>query len=68
MEFKFQEPIRTVIDHEDGCHFVDDGPFASGENDMLDPQIKALLEADANKDYRSVEELSVSKAREQTNR
>jgi hypothetical protein len=47
---------------------VDDRPFASEENDMLDPQIKALLEADANKDYRSVEELSVSKAREQTNR
>jgi len=44
------------------------GPFASGENDMLDPQVKGLLEADANKYYRFVEELSVSKAREQTNR
>ena len=59
MEFKFQEPIRTVIGREDECHFVDDRPFASGENDELDPQIKALLEAAANKDYRSVEELSV---------
>ena len=49
-------------------HFVDDGPFASGENDMLDPQSKGLLEADTNKYYRFVEELSVSKAREQTNR
>jgi acetyl esterase len=35
---------------------------------MLDPQIKTLLEADANKGYRPVEELSVPEAREQIKR
>ena len=35
---------------------------------MPDPQIKALLEADANKGYRPVEDLSVCEAREQIRR